>query len=101
MDQVIVCEDCGHEYIEGVNNDLCPHEFIDASTYSNIREILGDFVGKTLLDITQHDMEEYLDGEESFVMMMFDDGSWIKFPIAEEGFTFNRGGDDMEITGEE
>lgn len=54
--------------------------------YSNIREILGRFIGQKLLDITQHDEEEFAETKQSYVCLMFEKGDTITFPIGEEGF---------------
>ena len=56
------------------------------SDYSNIRELLGPFIGQKLVDITQHDQEEWEAGQEAYVCLMFDSGHTIKFPITDEGF---------------
>ena len=45
---------------------------------NNIRDILGCFIGKTITDVTQHDEEEYLEGEDPYIMLMFTDGSVLK-----------------------
>jgi len=47
--------------------------------YANIREILGHLIGRTLIEITQHDKEDFLNGEDSFVELMFNDGNTLKF----------------------
>lgn len=56
--------------------------------YSTIRSIVGYLIGKTVVDITQHDEDEYDSESEvgSYVQIMFSDGSWIKFPTAEVAF---------------
>lgn len=61
--------------------------------YSNIRDILSGVIGRTVVDITQHDEDEYLETQEAYVMLMFDDGSFLKFPIGDEGFHHNTGGE--------
>ena len=43
-----------------------------------IRDIIGRFCGKTILDISQHDEEEWLAGEPAYVMLMMSDGSTLK-----------------------
>jgi len=43
-----------------------------------IRDIIGRFCGKTILDISQHDEEEWLSGEPAYVMLMMSDGSTLK-----------------------
>ncbi len=64
-------------------------------TYSNIREIIGEVIGKTLIDVTQHDPEQF-EEEGSFVQLHFDDGSYLKFPIGDLGFHHNIGDDEDE-----
>ena len=59
----------------------------DNSDYVNIRQIIGNFIGKRLVDITQHDKEEWEKNKESYVMLMFDDGNYMKFIIGEDGFS--------------
>jgi len=57
----------------------------DHHDVDNIRDTpLVDFVGATLVDITQHDPE---DGE-AFVTLLFDNGGTITFPITKRGFDF-------------
>lgn len=52
---------------------------MDRGVVSNIRELLGGFIGKKILDITQHDPDEVDEGH--YVMLMFDDGSFAKFYV--------------------
>lgn len=54
--------------------------------YANIRDVIGHFIGKTVVDITQHDKEDWDMNGESFVYLLFNDGSGLKFPIGEDGF---------------
>lgn len=54
--------------------------------YSNIRDIIGGIIGKRVLDVTQHDKEEFESGTESYVQIMFEDGQWVKFPVGDLGF---------------
>jgi len=54
--------------------------------YANIRQILGRFIGQRLVDITQHDEEEWKAGKESYVCLMFDSGNTMTFPITDLGF---------------
>lgn len=71
----------------------------DESEYSTIRETIGFLIGKKVADISQHDEEDYDPGtrEGGFVMLLFEDGSYLKFyahPSAETGdvfFEFERG----------
>jgi hypothetical protein len=63
----------------------------------NIRspEVLGPFIGKTIVDITQHDEHDWSHNNERFVQIMFDDGSWVKFPVSQEdGFWFSLGAEE-------
>lgn len=56
-----------------------------ADAYANIREILGEFIGRTLVDITQHDQEEYQEDGSCYVMLHFDNGGSVKFLVPEDG----------------
>jgi hypothetical protein len=56
-------------------------------TYANIRDILGHLVGKRIVDITQHDKEDFEADGRSFVCLMFDDGNTATFYVGEEGFS--------------
>lgn len=40
-------------------------------SYATVREILKDFVGHTLVDITQHDREDFARDGKAFVMLHF------------------------------
>lgn len=55
-------------------------------SYVNIRELIGGFVGKTITDITQQDEDEFAEHKQSFIMLMFSDGSYLKFIIGDDGF---------------
>jgi hypothetical protein len=59
--------------------------------YSNIRQILGPCIGKRVVEITQHDEAEWKENHDSYVMLMFEDGSTLKFPVQDKGFVFNDG----------
>jgi len=65
--------------------------------YANIRNFLGHLVGKTLVDVTQHDEDEYLETQESYVMLLFDCGDTVKFPISDAGFCFTREGEEVPV----
>ena len=54
--------------------------------YANIRSYLGYLIGKRLVDITQHSLAEWNANGEGYVMLMFEDGSWIKFSLRERGY---------------
>lgn len=55
--------------------------------YANIRDYLGIFIGRTLLDVSQHDKEDFdpENGKPSFVELMFENGT-VRFPVTELGF---------------
>jgi len=53
------------------------------SDYVTIREHMGRFIGRRVVEITQHDEDEYLDTGRAYVMLMFDDGATLKFPLTE------------------
>lgn len=59
--------------------------------YSNIRDIIGSLIGHRLVDITQQDPDEFEETGESYVMLHFDDGTYLKFPVADSGFRHNLG----------
>ena len=54
---------------------------MDDHPYATIRDHIGYLVGKRLVDITQHDAEDFDpdDGSGCFVCLHFEDGSWLKF----------------------
>lgn len=56
-----------------------PDEYVAKS----IRDyfMLGQFIGKRVVDVTESDPDE-----ARFVMLMFDDGSALKFPVSPQGF---------------
>jgi hypothetical protein len=58
-------------------------------SYSNIRDILGRLIGLRVVDITQHDEEEFKEDGACFIMLMFEDGSYLRFPIGDDGFSQN------------
>lgn len=62
--------------------------------YTNIRKILGSLIGRTLVDITQHDQEEFAENQQSFIQFHFDNGEYVKIPIGDDGFHHNCGDDD-------
>lgn len=54
--------------------------------YDTIREIIGDFVGLRVLEITQHDQAEWAATHQSHVSLHFEDGRTLTFHIGDEGF---------------
>jgi len=69
-------------------------------SYSNVRdpEVLGSLVGKRVVDITQHDPEEFAENGESRIYLHFENGTTLSFPIGDEGFDLTdvEGGSDGE-----
>ncbi len=61
--------------------------------FENIRDVLGPLIGQKLVDITQSDEEEERDFLP-YVMFMFEDGSYVKFPMTKHGFCHNVGPDE-------
>jgi hypothetical protein len=72
----------------------------DNEDYSTIRDndLLGPFIGKRIVAITQHDEDEYAETQQAYVMLMFEDGTWVKFFIGEDGFVLGNedGEEDVE-----
>ncbi len=52
--------------------------------YSNIRQILGNAIGRRIVDITQHDKEDFDQDGKCFVMFMLEDGHYIRFDLGED-----------------
>ena len=53
----------------------------DTPDINSIRDLIGEFIGKTIMDITQCEEQEVMDGEDPYIMLMFDDGSTLKLNI--------------------
>lgn len=54
--------------------------------YTNIRQILNFAIGQKIVDITQHDDDEWKETKQSYIMIMLENGGWIKFLIGDQGF---------------
>lgn len=52
-----------------------------AQDLGNARDFLGCLIGKTIVDITQMDEAEWMDGDMPYIMLMMDDGSYCKFYV--------------------
>lgn len=57
----------------------------ESDDYVNIRELIGHYIGRTIVDITQHDAEEFEEDDSCYVLLMFDDGSSLQFDITDAG----------------
>lgn len=55
--------------------------------FGNIRQILGVLIGKRVVDITQHDPEEFDETKQCFIQFHFDNGDYVKIYVGSEGFT--------------
>lgn len=53
--------------------------------YANIRDLLGHYVGLRIVEITQHDEEEFKEDGVSYVMLHFDNGNTLRFDISDDG----------------
>lgn len=60
----------------------------DAERYSTIRDpdLLGPLVGQRVVDITQHDADEFEEEGRSYVAFHFENGMTVTFPIEDLGF---------------
>ncbi len=50
--------------------------------YEKLRDILKHLIGQRLLEITEADKEELIDGRDKFVEFMFDGGDTVRFFMA-------------------
>lgn len=64
----------------------------DDDHFDNIRdpELLGSFIGRRLVDVTQTDVDELQRGEPNEVMLHFDNGATVSFRV-ESGFWLQAG----------
>lgn len=60
----------------------------DDEHYVNVRDanVLGPFVGQRVVDITQHDADEFAETGCSYVCFHFENGGTVTFPIGDDGF---------------
>lgn len=63
----------------------------DDGVFANIRDgnLLGPFIGQRVVDITQHDHEEWEEARQAYVELHFESGATLKFYIDEQGFDIN------------
>jgi hypothetical protein len=61
-----------------------------------MREQLASFIGCRVLDVSEND-----EGEDAFLMLLFEDGNYLKFPIGEAGFEATEDGEGGEDEDEE
>lgn len=60
----------------------------DDEVYSTIRAIIGDAIGQTIVDITQHDREEWEADRRSYVALHLSGGGTLRFFIGDDGFDY-------------
>jgi hypothetical protein len=53
------------------------------SDYATVRDIFREFIGQTVVDITQHDQDEWEETGEGYILLMFGNGATIKITVAE------------------
>ncbi len=70
-----------------------PSAQIAPADYSNIRECIGHFIGRTIEDITQHDAEEFNETRRSYIQLMLSGGDHLTFYIGPDGFSHSEDGD--------
>jgi hypothetical protein len=58
-----------------------------AGHFDNIRQVLGSLIGKTVVDITQHDADEWEETRASYIQFHFDNGDYVRIYVGSEGFT--------------
>lgn len=64
--------------------------------YATIRHFLGSMIGLRIVDITQHDEDDYRENGQGFVMLLLDDGRWLKF-VDPRRIQYNHLGQDRAI----
>lgn len=60
--------------------------------YSSIRECLGQFVGRTIEDITQHDADEFAETGRTYIQLLLSGGDYLKIYITPDGFEYTAEG---------
>ena len=70
-----------------------PSEKVAPADYSNIRECIGHFIGKTIEDITQHDADEFQETRRSYIQLLLSGGDYLKFFIGPDGFVHSEDDD--------
>ena len=69
--------------------------------YANIRHenLLAPFIGQRVVEITQHDREEWEETKQSYFALHFENGYTLKVPIGDEGFDIVTPGDTFPHAG--
>lgn len=57
-------------------------------TYANIRhpDLLGSLIGQRIIDVTQHDRDEWVENRKAYVTLHCESGLTVTFWIGEDGF---------------
>ena len=60
----------------------------DEETYVTVRSerLLGPIIGAKVVDVTQHDEEEFAETGQAYVQVHFDNGMSVVFFIGDAGF---------------
>lgn len=64
--------------------------------YSNIREVLGALIGRTVIEITQHDKDEWKETKQSYFCLHFDNGATMTIPVNDAAVTLEWPGTDCD-----
>jgi hypothetical protein len=59
---------------------------MDDDAYAQIRTLLKEFIGERLVEVTQHDAEDFVPGGQSDVYLHFGNGQTLHFLIDDKGF---------------
>lgn len=51
--------------------------------YITVRDQLQEFIGQRLVEVTQHDEEEYRETGEAYIMLMFENGAVMQITLRE------------------
>jgi hypothetical protein len=78
---------------------------VDAVTgddpYVNIREFIGWTIGRKIVDVTQQDRDEFIEDGDAYVMLLLDNGGYVKF-LVETGFYYSEdGANEEQVTADE
>jgi hypothetical protein len=64
----------------------------DDRHYTTIRDpdLLGPLIGTRVVDVTQHDKDEYEEDGRSYFSLHFDNGTTLTIFLGDEGFVIDR-----------
>ncbi len=65
---------------------------MDDERYTTIRDpdLLGPLIGARVVDVTQHDQDEYAEDGQSYFVIHFDNGMSVTVFVGAEGFAIER-----------